>query len=52
MAKKTEEAKKPVTVTSENIVDVIRSGNMMTQAISAEAEKRIKEEADERLTES
>lgn len=52
MAKKTEEAKKPVAATSENIVDIIRSGNMMTQAISAEAEKRIKEEADERLTES
>lgn len=52
MAKKTEEAKKPAVATSENIVDIIRSGNMMTQAISAEAEKRIKEEADERLTES
>lgn len=53
MAKKTEEAKKPaVAANADNIVDVIRGGNMMTQAISEEAQKRIKEEADERQTES
>lgn len=53
MAKKTEEAKKPaVAANADNIVDIIRGGNMMTQAISEEAKKRIKEEADERQTES
>lgn len=41
----------PATITTDNVMDSIRRGNLMTQVLTKEVEKQINDEKDERLKE-